>query len=217
MWAARSVGEAGVGMRWTSRARGWQHDRQVRRRRGRGERGHLVGVRSRAPAHHERPAGAINLAVAFVEHDGYKVNLLDTPGFFHFAGQVNSALAAGESSLVVVSANSQLAVGAAPRRESAPSNYLPREQLPRVDVVHAAEAAFEAQAAPAPYWRQPDHGPGVSRLQPPRRLFGLAQRRLEGIEDACPLPYTQGNELDESSPSMGTQHASAVGERLDYQ
>src|SRR5438552_15207569 len=37
---------------------------------------------------------SINLAVAHVEHDGFKVNPLDTPGFCDFAGQVASALAA---------------------------------------------------------------------------------------------------------------------------
>ena len=54
---------------------------------------------------------SINLSVAPVEQDGYKVNLLDTPGFFDFAGQVNSALAAAEGALVVVSASAQLSVG----------------------------------------------------------------------------------------------------------
>jgi elongation factor G len=54
---------------------------------------------------------SINLAAAFVEHEGYKVNLLDTPGFFDFAGQVNCALAAAEGALVVVAAGAQLAVG----------------------------------------------------------------------------------------------------------
>src|SRR5262245_21287185 len=54
---------------------------------------------------------SINLAVGHVEQDGYKVNLLDTPGFFDFAGQVTSALAAAEGALVVFSASAQLAVG----------------------------------------------------------------------------------------------------------
>lgn len=54
---------------------------------------------------------SINLGIGFVEQDGYKVNLLDTPGFFDFAGEVSSALAAAEGALVVVSASPQLAVG----------------------------------------------------------------------------------------------------------
>ena len=54
---------------------------------------------------------SINLGVAHAEHDGYKVNLLDTPGFFDFVGQVESALRVAEGALVVVSANSGVAVG----------------------------------------------------------------------------------------------------------
>ncbi len=54
---------------------------------------------------------SINLAVAHVEQDGYKVNLLDTPGFFDFAGQVSSGLMAAEGALVVVTAGGQVAVG----------------------------------------------------------------------------------------------------------
>ena len=54
---------------------------------------------------------SINLSVGFVEVDGYKVNVLDTPGFFDFGGEVSSALAAAEGALVVISASSQLAVG----------------------------------------------------------------------------------------------------------
>ncbi len=54
---------------------------------------------------------SIGLGVASVEHAGHKVNLVDTPGFLDFAGQVVSGLRAVEGALVVVSANSNLAVG----------------------------------------------------------------------------------------------------------
>src|SRR2546429_9494408 len=35
---------------------------------------------------------SINLGVAFAEHNGYKINILDAPGFFDFAGQGVSGL-----------------------------------------------------------------------------------------------------------------------------
>ena len=54
---------------------------------------------------------SINLGVAFAEHNGYKINILDAPGFFDFAGQVLSALRVAEGAVVVVGAGSQLAVG----------------------------------------------------------------------------------------------------------
>jgi elongation factor G len=74
---------------------------------------------------------SINLAIGHVEQDGYKVNLLDTPGFLDFAGQVSSALAAAEGALVIVSASSQLAVGTEIAWER-----LNRDSRPRIVVVN---------------------------------------------------------------------------------
>src|SRR5438445_3107218 len=54
---------------------------------------------------------SINLGVGFAEHNGYKINILDAPGFFDFAGQVISGLRAAEAAVVVVGPTSQLAVG----------------------------------------------------------------------------------------------------------
>jgi elongation factor G len=54
---------------------------------------------------------SINLGIAFAEHNGYKINILDAPGFFDFAGQVASGLRAAEGAVVVVGPTSQLAVG----------------------------------------------------------------------------------------------------------
>ena len=98
---------------------------------------------------------SINLAVAHVEQDGYKVNLLDTPGFFDFAGQVDSALAAAEGSLVVVSATSQLAVGT-----EVAWQRLNRDAKPRLVVVNKMDKehadflgtldAMRAQLTPKP-------------------------------------------------------------------
>jgi elongation factor G len=47
---------------------------------------------------------SVSLAVAPVEHDGFKVNLLDAPGYADFIGDVRSALPAADAVLFVVSA-----------------------------------------------------------------------------------------------------------------
>ena len=54
---------------------------------------------------------SIDLGLASAELDGYKVNLLDSPGFLDFAGQAVSALAVAEAALLVTSATGQLSVG----------------------------------------------------------------------------------------------------------
>src|SRR5437764_6705734 len=98
---------------------------------------------------------SINLAVASVELDGYKVNLLDTPGFFDFAGQVNSALAAAEGALVVVGAGPQLAVGTEVAWERLNRDAKPRMVVVnKMDKEHAdffgALDAMRAQLSPKP-------------------------------------------------------------------
>jgi elongation factor G len=62
------------------------------------------------PEEHKRKI-SINLGVAFAEHNGYKINLLDAPGFLDFAGQALSGLHAAEGAVVVVGPNDHLAVG----------------------------------------------------------------------------------------------------------
>jgi len=47
---------------------------------------------------------SVSLALAPVEHDGYKVNRLDAPGYADFVGEVRSALPAVDAVLFVVSA-----------------------------------------------------------------------------------------------------------------
>ena len=54
---------------------------------------------------------SINLGVGFAEHNGFKINILDAPGFFDFAGQAISGLRAAEGAIVVVGPNDHLAVG----------------------------------------------------------------------------------------------------------
>ena len=88
---------------------------------------------------------SIGLGVAGVEHNGHKVNLVDTPGFFDFAGQVVSSLRAVEGALVVVSANASLAVGT-----EIAWDQCNKDRKPRLVVVNKMDKEN------ADYWRAVD-------------------------------------------------------------
>src|SRR5207245_1852936 len=99
---------------------------------------------------------SINLGVAFAEHNGYKINILDAPGFFDFAGQVVSGLRAAEGAVVVVGPTPQLAVGTEVAWEQ-----VNRTNKPRIVVVnkldkensdfYGAVAAMRGTLTPRPF------------------------------------------------------------------
>src|SRR6202171_213663 len=107
------------------------------------------------PEEHKRKI-SINLGVAFAEHNGFKINILDAPGFFDFAGQVLSGLRAAEGAVVVVGAHSQLPVGTEVAWENCN-----RTNKPRIVVInkldkensdfYGAVAAMRDQLSPRPF------------------------------------------------------------------
>jgi len=54
---------------------------------------------------------SLNLSILPLEWDGYKVNLLDTPGYMDFMGEVKCGLRAADAALIVVDASSGVQVG----------------------------------------------------------------------------------------------------------
>jgi len=107
------------------------------------------------PEEHKRKI-SITLGVAFAEHNGHKINILDAPGFFDFAGQVISGLRAAEGAVVVVGPTAQLAVGTEVAWE-----FCNRSSKPRIVVVnkldkensdfYGAVAAMRETLSPRPF------------------------------------------------------------------
>src|SRR5450631_2225440 len=60
----------------------------------------------------QRHSMSIGLAVAHCDWDGFRVNLIDAPGFQDFAGEVVEALAVADAAVLVVAATGMVPVGA---------------------------------------------------------------------------------------------------------
>ena len=54
---------------------------------------------------------SIYLATMFAEHKNHKINILDTPGFFDFAGEVAEALRVADAGIIACSAKDGISVG----------------------------------------------------------------------------------------------------------
>ena len=55
---------------------------------------------------------SISTATVYAKYKGTKINILDTPGFFDFAGEVQEALRVADAGIICVSAKDGLNVGA---------------------------------------------------------------------------------------------------------
>ncbi|MCL2059058.1 MAG: elongation factor G [Oscillospiraceae bacterium] len=70
---------------------------------------------------------SINLAIAPFEWNDYKVNLIDTPGYFDFVGEVKQGVRVADSALILISAKDGVAVGTEKSWE-----YIKDDKLPRI-------------------------------------------------------------------------------------
>ena len=69
---------------------------------------------------------SLSTALAPVEWNGTKINIIDAPGFFDFAGETQSAYYLCDSALILVSALSGLSVGAMKAYDYTKKNGIPR-------------------------------------------------------------------------------------------
>ena len=69
---------------------------------------------------------SISTSVLPVEYNGCKINVLDTPGYFDFSGEVMEALQAADAAVIVCSAKSGMSVGAEKAWKYCADRKLPR-------------------------------------------------------------------------------------------
>ncbi|MCR4587680.1 MAG: elongation factor G [Lachnospiraceae bacterium] len=69
---------------------------------------------------------SISTSVIPIEWEDYKINILDTPGYFDFVGEVEEAVAAAGAAIIVVSGKSGVEVGTQKAWELCEKYHLPR-------------------------------------------------------------------------------------------
>ena len=78
---------------------------------------------------------SIRTSLIPVEWKDYKLNLLDTPGYFDFVGEVKEALCAADSALIVIKGSEGIQVGTEKAWE-----YATKENLPKMIFITAMDA-----------------------------------------------------------------------------
>ena len=69
---------------------------------------------------------SINTAIAPCEWNGCKINVIDTPGYFDFVGEVKQGIKVSESAVIIASAKSGVAVGTEKSWDYANEQKIPR-------------------------------------------------------------------------------------------
>ncbi len=178
--------------------------------------------------------GSIQTTLIACSGDGYKVNLLDTPGYDDFIGEVVAALRVVESSVILVTAQSGVDVGTERSWNLSNGQGLPRMFLVnKMDRENASfsrtvadiQATFGAQCVPfqTPIGEAQEFKGVVSVLFPPSDIppeaaeeFDAARERLtEAVaeaDDELADKYLETGELSDEDVVAGARTAILKGD-----
>ncbi|MDR2570769.1 MAG: elongation factor G [Oscillospiraceae bacterium] len=116
----------------------------------------------------------IYLTTMFTEHKGAKINILDTPGFFDFAGEVLEALRVADAGIVTCTAKDGISVGFEKGWSVLAANKLPRAAY--VSKIDEENGDFDAVLAAL----REKYGTSVCPLTIPVKN---ASGKIEGVYD----------------------------------
>lgn len=178
--------------------------------------------------------GSIQMALLPCVWKGYKVNLLDTPGFFDFYGEVHSALRVVEGAVLVVSAPTGVEVGTEflwrmARERGLPIlvfvNKMDRENADFFRALEGLRSTFGRQFAPlqvpvgsagdfqgvVPLLPLPQEVPGVVREAVERAREELVEAVAETDDDLA-VKYLEGEGLSDEELWEGLKRAVRGGQ-----
>jgi elongation factor G len=159
---------------------------------------------------------SINTSLAPVELDGFKVNLIDTPGYADFIGEVKEGLRVADAVLIVVSAVDGLQVGTETAWHMADERNLPR--IVFVNKLERENADFGAVIAQL----RERYGTKIAPFQVPigkehafSGLVDVLSKKAYKYKDGKPQPTTVPDDLQATLDEYRQQLIEAVCETDD--
>ena len=151
----------------------------------------------------------IYLATMFAQHNGVKINILDTPGFFDFAGEMAEALRVADAGIAVCSAKDGITVGFEKAWTNLAANDMPRAiYISKLDEENGDYAAAFASL-------RDKYGSSVCPVLVPLKnasgktegVVDLINRKGYAVEGGkskeVPIPDSMNDELEEFYTALG--------------
>ncbi len=161
---------------------------------------------------------SISATTMFAEFKGNKINIIDTPGYFDFVGEVFEALRVADTAVICVSAKDQMNVGAEKAWKYVNDRSLPRAiYISKVDEEHANfEKAFDTL--------RNTFGSSVCALMEPimegEKVVGLvdvlkkkAYKFVSGKRQEVPMPGDIAGKVEEHYSEL-VENAAGTSEEL---
>ena len=164
---------------------------------------------------------SIYLATMFVEFKNRKINILDTPGYFDFAGEVAEALRVADAGIVVCSAKDGITVGF-----EKGWSHLSAKKLPRAVYVSKTDEENGDFGAVFAALREKYGTPLCPLMTPIKDASGKVQGVVDiinrkayavegGKEKEIPIPDSMGAELEEMYNAVNESIAETSEELME--
>ena len=161
---------------------------------------------------------SISATTMYTEYQKTKINIIDTPGYFDFAGEVVEALRVADTGIIVVSAKDGLNVGAEKAWKSLTDASLPKAvYISKIDEEHADYFAALSQL-------REKFGPSLSPMAAPivegGKAVGIvdivarkAYKYNGGKRSECPVPADMADRVEELYNEIA-ENAAGTSEEL---
>ena len=161
---------------------------------------------------------SISATTMYTEYQKTKINIIDTPGYFDFAGEVVEALRVADTGIIVVSAKDGLNVGAEKAWKSLTDASLPKAvYISKIDEEHADYFSALSQL-------REKFGPSLSPMAAPivegGKAVGIvdivarkAYKYNGGKRSECPVPADMADRIEELYNEIA-ENAAGTSEEL---